>query len=78
MHDELRVDDFIESNRLRRALSTLSFAHRQVIELAYFEHKTHSEIAHELQEPLGTIKSRISNSLRKLGSELGFRAFSPS
>ncbi len=79
-HDEVRLVDFVENNRLRRALSTLPSVHRHAIELAYFEQKTHSEIARELKQPLGTVKSRISNGLRKLGTELGreiaFRAFS--
>ncbi len=70
-HDELRVVDVIEHDRLRAALRSLPPEQRRPLELAYYEHKTHVEIARELDEPLGTIKSRIATGLRKLGAALG-------
>jgi RNA polymerase sigma-70 factor, ECF subfamily len=70
-HDELRYVDVIERDRLRTALGTLPLEQRRPLELAYYEYKTHVEIARELDEPLGTIKSRIALGLRKLGSALG-------
>ena len=41
-----------------------------VIELAYFQGHTHTEIAGMLQVPLGTAKSRINDALRKLRVEI--------
>jgi RNA polymerase sigma-70 factor, ECF subfamily len=70
-HDELGAVDVIEHDRLRAALRSLPAEQRRPLELAYFEYKTHVEIARELNEPLGTIKSRIALGLRKLGSALG-------
>jgi len=70
-YDELGADDVIEHDRLRAALRTLPPEQRRPLELAYFEYKTHVEIARELSEPLGTIKSRIALGLRKLGAVLG-------
>ncbi len=70
-HDELRVVDTVENDRLHRALGDLPPEQRRPIELAYYEQKTHTEIARELNQPLGTIKSRISLGLRKLGVSLG-------
>ncbi len=70
-HDELGAVDVIEHDRLRAALRSLPPDQRKPLELAYFEYKTHVEIAHELHEPLGTIKSRIALGLRKLGAALG-------
>jgi RNA polymerase sigma-70 factor (ECF subfamily) len=70
-HDELRVVDVIENARLRAALAKLPPEQRRPLELAYFEQKTHTEIAKELDTPLGTIKSRIAMGLRKLGAALG-------
>ena len=64
--DEIRFVDFIEHERLQRALHALPDRHRQPLELAYFEEKTHTEISCELNAPLGTIKSRISHGLKKL------------
>ena len=69
--DELGADDVIEHDRLRAALRTLPPEQRRPLELAYFDYKTHVEIARELNEPLGTIKSRIALGLRKLGAALG-------
>jgi RNA polymerase sigma-70 factor (ECF subfamily) len=70
-HDELEASDVIEHDRLRAALRTLPPEQRKPLELAYFGYKTHVEIARELNEPLGTIKSRIALGLRKLGAALG-------
>jgi RNA polymerase sigma-70 factor (ECF subfamily) len=70
-HHELEASDVIEHDRLRAALRTLPPEQRKPLELAYFGYKTHVEIARELNEPLGTIKSRIALGLRKLGAALG-------
>jgi len=72
--EELETGDVIEHDRLRAAMRTLPDEQRRPLELAYFEHKTHVEIARELAEPLGTVKSRIALGLRKLGAALGARA----
>lgn len=69
-HDHLQTTDPIERDRVRDALRTLPPAQRVALELAYYEEKTHREIAAELQEPLGTVKSRIKHGLRKIGSML--------
>jgi RNA polymerase sigma-70 factor, ECF subfamily len=70
-HDEIRDFDVIEHDRLRNALRSLPTEQRQPLELAYYDYKTHVEIARELDQPLGTIKSRIALGLRKLGAALG-------
>ncbi|MBV8222836.1 MAG: sigma-70 family RNA polymerase sigma factor [Candidatus Eremiobacteraeota bacterium] len=62
--------DPIERDRVRRAVLTLPPDQRVAIALAYYAAKTHREIAAELREPLGTIKSRIKLALRKLASAL--------
>ncbi|MGB9652172.1 MAG: sigma factor-like helix-turn-helix DNA-binding protein, partial [Candidatus Cybelea sp.] len=63
--------DPIERDRVRRALLALPAEQRVPLALAYYDGKTQSEIAAELQEPLGTIKSRIKLGLRKLAAALG-------
>jgi len=73
-HDEIRIADAVENERLRGALRALPPEQRRPLELAYYEYKTHVEIARELDEPLGTIKSRIALGLRKLGAALGDRS----
>lgn len=70
-HDELPFVDVVEHDRLRAALGHLPPDQRRPLEMAYYEQKTHTEIARELAQPLGTIKSRIAMGLRKLGNALG-------
>lgn len=52
--------------RVREALAQLSPEQIRVIELFFFNNKTHSEIGKELQIPLGTVKSRLRLALSKL------------
>lgn len=63
---ELEVNDPIERARLRRALAALPAEQRVALELAYFGHLTHVQVAERLHIPLGTTKSRIALGLRKL------------
>ena len=49
----------IQSAQVRAAMSKLPSEQRLVIELAYFQGWTHTEIAGGLQLPLGTVKARM-------------------
>src|SRR6266487_1621271 len=60
-----------EAARVRSVLSNLPSEQREAIELAFFGHLTHHEIAARLGEPLGTIKARIRRGLLKLRERLG-------
>jgi RNA polymerase sigma factor (sigma-70 family) len=59
--------DLAESRvRVRAALEEIPAEQRQVLELMYFEGKTQSVIAEELDLPLGTVKSRTLLGMRRL------------
>jgi RNA polymerase sigma-70 factor (ECF subfamily) len=60
---------------LTEALQHLPERARQMVELAFFEDLTHTEIAERTNQPLGTVKSDIRRGLERLRRNLeGFDA----
>jgi len=59
-----------EAARVRYVLTNLPSEQRETIELAFFEHLSHHEIAARLGQPLGTVKARIRRGLLKLRQRL--------
>jgi RNA polymerase sigma-70 factor (ECF subfamily) len=57
-------------DRVAQSLASLPDNQRQVIELAYFGGLSHSEIAEQLNEPLGTVKTRVRAAMSKLRDAL--------
>lgn len=55
-----------ESKALSTALTALPLEQADLIQKAFFEEKTHSDIAQETGLPLGTVKSRIRLALERL------------
>lgn len=61
----------LRAERVRAAISELPPAQREVIELAYFEGWSQSEVAKNTGLPLGTVKSRLRMGMKKLRASLG-------
>lgn len=60
------ADLALQSERLRGAIAELPEAQRQVLALAFFRGYTHTEIAEALNQPLGTVKTRIRSAIHQL------------
>jgi RNA polymerase sigma-70 factor, ECF subfamily len=63
--------DPFEHESMHHAVSALPQEQSRIVELAYYRGMTHNEIASELHEPVGTVKSRLSSALRSLRAALG-------
>jgi RNA polymerase sigma-70 factor, ECF subfamily len=63
---EAAGEDTEQTQALQRALEALTPDERQAIEAAYFSEFTYVEVAQRLNQPLGTIKTRIRSALGKL------------
>ena len=69
MERELLSNDKVR--RVKTAVEKLSPNHRQVIELAYFEGLSQTEMAERMGQPLGTVKTWVRAALKTLRDELG-------
>jgi RNA polymerase sigma-70 factor (ECF subfamily) len=73
--DVRRPDEAAEiaqrSTLVRQAMAALSPSQRTALALAYYEGLSHSQIAERLQEPLGTVKTRIRQAMGALRRALG-------
>jgi RNA polymerase sigma-70 factor (ECF subfamily) len=59
-----------QSEALRGALTLLTREERQAIATAFFSELTYAETAARLDQPLGTVKTRIRSALHKLRQAL--------
>ena len=64
------VWDLALAEQVRDAMQRLHPGERAAVELAYFGGRTYREVATELGEAEGTVKSRIRSGLKRLRSEL--------
>ena len=69
-HAEARALSIDYQQRLAQALGKLTDSHREVITMAYYGGYSHSEMARNLKQPLGTIKTWVRAALKTLRVEL--------
>ncbi len=62
------------ARRLKEAFVKLTPAQREVIELAYFEGLSQTEMADRLKQPLGTVKTWVRSALKVLREQLSGQA----
>ena len=74
---EHEVVDAERARAVRRALASLTADQRSALDLAYFSGLSHSEIAERLGQPLGTVKTRIAQAVRRLRDEIAALAPPP-
>jgi RNA polymerase sigma factor (sigma-70 family) len=60
----------MEYDRLLRAMDALDTKHRSILVLRYFNDLSYQEIAEALEIPLGTVKSRLNQSLKYLKEQM--------
>jgi RNA polymerase sigma-70 factor (ECF subfamily) len=66
----LEAWDLSVGEQVREAMTALSDGEREAIELAYFGGHTYREVARILDQPEGTVKSRIRTGLTRLRQQL--------
>jgi RNA polymerase sigma-70 factor (ECF subfamily) len=74
-HDVLELR--AQSEALRAALTVLTVQEREAVEITFFGGLTQAKAAVRLNEPLGTIKTRIRSALHKLRQALSAEAGKP-
>jgi RNA polymerase sigma-70 factor, ECF subfamily len=62
--------DLAVADQVARAMGDLPEEERRAIELAYFDGYTYREVATMLEQPEGTVKSRIRNGMRRMRATL--------
>lgn len=71
---EGQIDAVDKMKALKAAFEQLNPNQRMVIELAYFEGLSQTEMADRLKQPLGTVKTWVRSALSKLRQEIGQEA----
>lgn len=69
-----RDSDTLEKVMLEQAVTILDTDERELIELAFYQGYSHQQVADEMKQPLGTIKTKLRNALGKLRGRLGGEA----
>lgn len=67
---ETQMQMSMDATTVRAAMEKLEPRQRELLELAYFEGLSQSEMAEKLELPLGTVKTWVRTALRQLRENL--------
>ncbi len=67
---ESELQTATDARKVRAAMAKLDPKHRELLELAYFDGLSQSELAERLELPLGTVKTWVRTALRQLRENL--------
>jgi RNA polymerase sigma-70 factor (ECF subfamily) len=67
---ETELQSSTDAKKVRAAMARLEPKHRQLLELAYFDGLSQTEMAEKLELPLGTVKTWVRSALRQLRENL--------
>ncbi|MFK2874748.1 sigma-70 family RNA polymerase sigma factor [Dyella lipolytica] len=67
---ESMTESFTDQAGLKQAIDGLSPVQARLVRMSYFEAKSHSEIAQELDMPLGSVKSHLRRAFCKLRNSM--------
>ncbi len=67
---EAEVEAHFQQHSVREAIAALPTEQQHVLALAYFKGLSHTEIAEVLNEPVGTVKTRLRLAMQKLRQAL--------
>lgn len=65
-----RMEEASDVDTVERVLATMEIEHRQILSLSLYEGYSHSEIAEQLNLPLGTVKTRVRRGLIHIRDQL--------
>lgn len=65
-----RMEEASDVDTVERVLATMEPEHRQILSLSLYEGYSHSEIAEQLNLPLGTVKTRVRRGLIYIRDQL--------
>lgn len=65
------LEDAADAQELTRCVSTLTKQQQQCVALAYYQGLSHAEVAEQMVQPLGTVKSWVRRALMSLKDCLG-------
>jgi RNA polymerase sigma-70 factor (ECF subfamily) len=68
------VSGRLEREQVRRCLGSLTELQRESVMLAYYQGYTYREVAHLLDSPLGTVKTRLRDGLIRIRDCMGVTA----